>query len=77
MAPITGSASFTVSSVLHGNISGSVALDSTKRVATFTLAPSTALVPFTLYTATVNGATSNTTGRAIENAYVWTFTTGN
>jgi hypothetical protein len=51
-----------------------VTLDSTKRVATFT--PANILVPFTLYTATVNGITSNTTGRAIENAYVWTFTTG-
>ena len=76
MAPITGSATFTVSSELLGNVSGSVELDSTKRIATFTLAPNTILVPFTLYTATVNGATSNTTGRAIQDAYVWTFTTG-
>jgi len=76
MAPITGSATFTVASQLLGNVSGSVELDSTKRIATFTPATNTILVPFTVYTATVTGATSNTTGRAIENAYVWTFTTG-
>jgi hypothetical protein len=74
MAPINGGATFTLSSALNAGIPGSVALDSTKRIATFT--PTSALVPSTLYTATVNGITSNTTGRAIENAYVWTFTTG-
>lgn len=74
MAPINGSASFTLSSALNGNASGSVTLDSTKRIATFT--PSNSLVPLTLYTATLSGITSNTTGRAIQNDYVWSFTTG-
>ena len=74
MAPINGGATFTLSSVPNTNVSGTVALDSTKRVATFT--PANTLVPSTLYTATVNGITSNTTGRAIEYAYVWSFTTG-
>lgn len=74
MAPINGSTTFTMSSSLNANVSGTVALDSTKRVATFT--PTNILVPGTLYTVTVNGFTSNTTGRAIENAYVWSFTTG-
>ena len=74
MAPINGSATFTLSSALNASVSGTVALDSTKRVATFT--PDAILVPLTLYTATVNGITSNTTGRALENAYAWTFTTG-
>jgi len=76
MAPLTGTVIFTVSSELLGNVSGSVALDTTKRIATFTLATNTILVPFTLYTVTINGATSNTTGRAIEGTYTWTFTTG-
>lgn len=73
MAPINGGATFTLSSALNANVSGMVALDSTKRVATFT--PTNPLVPSTLYTATVNGFTSNTTGRAMENAYTWSFTT--
>lgn len=74
MAPINGSATFTLASALNPSVSGTVTLDSTKRVATFT--PTNILVPATLYTATLNGITSNTTGRAIENTYVWTFTTG-
>jgi len=74
MAPINGSATFTLSSALNANVSGTVALDSTKRIATFT--PANILVPFTVYTATLNGISSNTTGRAIENTYVWSFTTG-
>ena len=74
MAPVSGSTTFTLSSALNASVSGTVSLDSTKRVATFT--PTNILVPLTVYTATVNGFTSNTTGRAIEYAYVWTFTTG-
>jgi hypothetical protein len=73
MAPINGGATFTLVSALNANVPGTVTLDSTKRVATFT--PTNILVPATRYTATVNGITSNTTGRAIENAYVWSFTT--
>jgi hypothetical protein len=74
MAPINGNATFTLSSALNPSVAGTVTLDSTKRIATFT--PTNILVPATLYTANVNGITSNTTGRAIENAYAWTFTTG-
>ena len=74
MAPVSGSTTFTLSSALEATVPGSVGLDSTKRVATFT--PTNILVPLTIYTVTVNGFTSNTTGRAIEYAYVWTFTTG-
>lgn len=76
MAPITGSSTFTVVSDTSVVVSGTVALDSTKRIATFTLEPSTSLLPLTRYTATVSGATSNTTGRAIQSNYVWVFTTG-
>jgi len=74
MAPINGNATFVLSTALVPSVQGTVTLDSTKRVATFT--PTASLLPSTLYTATLNGITSNTTGRAIENTYVWTFTTG-
>ena len=73
MAPINGNATFTLVTRLNAIVPGTVTLDSTKRVATFT--PTNSLEPSTFYTATVNGITSNTTGRAIENAYVWSFTT--
>lgn len=74
MAPVSGSTTFTIASALNGSVTGTVSLDSTKRVATFS--PTNTLEPLTVYTATVNGFTSNTTGRAIEYAYVWSFTTG-
>jgi len=73
MAPINGNATFTLSTALNPNVPGTVTLDSTKRVATFT--PTDILVPSTVYTATVSGITSNTTGRAIEHPYSWSFTT--
>ncbi len=77
MAPITGAASFTVTCAGPcANPSGTVALDSTMRIATFTLTPGTSLTPLSLYTATVTGATSLATGLALANPYVWRFTTG-
>lgn len=75
MAPITGSASFTVTCTAPCvSPTGSVALDTTKRIATFTA--SAALTPLTLYTATVTGATSLATGLALAAPYQWRFTTG-
>ncbi len=56
------------------NPTGTVALDSTNTIATFT--PATALAPLTLYTATVTGPTSLASGIALAAPYVWTFTTG-
>ncbi len=56
------------------NVTGTVALDSTSSIATFT--PSIALAPLTLYTATVTGAASLASGIALAAPYVWTFTTG-
>ena len=77
MAPVTGGASFTVTCAAPcANPSGTVALDDTNRVATFTLAPTTALAPLTLYTVTVTGARSLATGLPLANPYVWQFTTG-
>ena len=77
MAPITGGASFTVTCTAPcANPTGTVALDATNRIATFTLTPGSALAPLTLYTATVTGAKSLATGLALVSPYVWTFTTG-
>ncbi|MBC7919059.1 MAG: Ig-like domain-containing protein, partial [Rhodoferax sp.] len=78
MAPVTGTASFTVTCAAPcANPPGAtVALDATNRIATLTLAPATALAPLTLYTATVTGAKSLTTGLALASPFVWQFTTG-
>ncbi len=77
MAPINGTASFTVTCALPcANPSGTVSLDATGKIATFTLAAGTALAPFTLYTATVTGATSVATHLALVAPFVWKFTTG-
>jgi hypothetical protein len=77
MAPITGTASFTVTCAAPcANPAGTVALDATNKIATFTLAPATTLASGTLYTATVTGAKSLATGLALASPYVWQFTTG-
>lgn len=77
MAPISGSASFSVSCAAPcTDPAGSVTLDAANRVATFTLAPATTLAPLTLYTATISGARSLTTDLALAAPYVWQFTTG-
>jgi hypothetical protein len=77
MAPIVGTASFTVTCAAPCvNPTGTVALDASNRVATYTLTPGTSLAPLTLYTATVTGAKSLANGLAMDSPYVWTFTTG-
>lgn len=77
MAPITGAASFTVTCAAPcASPTGTVSLDATNRVTTFTLGPAVTLDPLTLYTGTVTGATSLATGLALASPYVWTFTTG-
>ena len=77
MAPITGAASFTVTCAAScTSPTGTVTLDASNMVATFTLTPGTTLQPLTLYTATVTGATSLATGLPLASPYVWTFTTG-
>ncbi len=76
MAAISGGASFTVVSAGAGpSPTGTVALDSTNRIATFTIT-SGALTPLNPYTATITGAKSLATGLALANPYVWSFTTG-
>jgi hypothetical protein len=75
MAPITGAASFTVTCAAPCvNPTGTVTLDATNRIATYTAAAN--LTPLTLYTATVTGAKSLATGLALVSPYVWHFTTG-
>lgn len=76
MAPITGAASFTVTCAAPcTSPTGTVTLDASNRIATYTLTPATTLQPLTLYTATVTAAQS-ITGFTMVSPYVWTFTTG-
>jgi len=76
VSPITGTASFTLTCAAPcANPTGVVSLDATHTIATFTLTPGTTLAPFTLYTATMSGATSLASGVAMAAPFVWTFTT--
>ncbi|HUG72441.1 MAG TPA: Ig-like domain-containing protein [Steroidobacteraceae bacterium] len=73
--PITGGASFVITCAAPCvSPTGSVALDSAGRVATYT--PSASLQPMTLYTATVTGARSVATDLVMLTPRTWTFTTG-
>ena len=77
MNPITGAATFVVTCASPCvNPTGSVTLDATGRIATFTVTPGTTLSPLTLYTVTITGATSAATGVMIAGPFVWHFTTG-
>jgi hypothetical protein len=77
MAPIANAGSFTVTcSAPCVDPTGSITMDSTQTVATFTVAPGTTLTANTPYKATITGATGFATGVALENPYVWQFTTG-
>jgi hypothetical protein len=76
MAAITGNASFTVTCAAPCvGPTGTVALDSTKRIATFSLPADATLANSTTYTATVTGAKSLATGLPLASPYVWRFTT--
>lgn len=76
MAPITGDASFVLGCAAPClPPTGTVSLDTSGRVATFTLAAGTSLAPQTLYTATITGARSSRTGLAMVAPYTWRFTT--
>ena len=77
VAALSGGASFTLTCQTPCvNPTGTVSLDATSRIASFTLTPPTVLAPLTLYTATVTGARSVATGLAMQSPKVWTFTTG-
>ncbi len=76
MAAIAGGATFTVVSTGNGaSPTGTVALDASNTIATFTVT-SGALAPFNPYTATITGAKSSASGMALANPYIWRFTTG-
>ncbi len=76
MAPITGTATFTVTCAAPcTSPTGTVALDSTNTIAHFTLTPATSLAPLTLYTVTITGAQSSVTGLALASPLVWHFIT--
>ena len=73
----SGGASFTVTCAAPcTNAAGTVTLDATSTIATFTLTPGTALEPFTPYTATITGAIAASSGLALAAPFVWKFTTG-
>jgi len=76
MAPITGSATFALSCAAPcASPHATVALDADSRVATLTLAGALPLLPMTVYTATITGATALATGKAMASPYSWQFTT--
>jgi Ice-binding-like/Bacterial Ig-like domain len=75
MAPISGAATFKVTCAAPCvSPTGTVALDTSGTIATFT--PATTLAPLTPYTATVTDAASLATGLVMASPYVWYFTTG-
>ncbi len=63
----------TATFTLAPGVTGTVALDGSGRVATFT--PSTNLSLATTYTATITTGAQDTSGNALAADYVWTFTT--
>jgi hypothetical protein len=77
MAAISGGASFVVTCAAPCvSPAGTVALDTTKRIATLSLTAGTTLAANTTYTATVTAAKSLATGLTLVNPYIWRFTTG-
>src|ERR1700681_98693 len=76
VAPITGTASMKVTCATPCvNPTGTVTLDATHTIATFTLTAGTALTSSTVYTATISGATSLAGGVAMAPPYTWQSTT--
>jgi Ice-binding-like/Bacterial Ig-like domain len=76
VAPITGTASFTLTCAAPcTNPTGVVSLDASHSIATFALTPGSVLAPNTLYTATITGAMSLSSGAAMAAPFVWQFTT--
>ncbi|MBC7750804.1 MAG: DUF3494 domain-containing protein [Candidatus Saccharibacteria bacterium] len=77
ISPITGTASFVVTCAAPCiSPTGTVALNSTNQIGTYTLAPETSLTPNTLYTGTITGVQSIATGLTLVSPYVWKFKTG-
>lgn len=77
VAPLTGSASFTVTCAAPcTSPSGTTALDASGKIATYSLPLGTTLLPQTVYTGTITAAKSVATGLTLASPYVWRFTTG-
>jgi hypothetical protein len=77
MAPITGSAAFTlVCAAPCVNPAGTIALNASGTLATFALNAGVKLASMTVYTATVSRTTSMVTGLALQSPFTWQFTTG-
>lgn len=77
IAPLSGATGFTVTCAAPCvNPVGTISLDGTGTVASFTLTAGSALAPLTLYTITVTGARSVATGLVLAAPKVWQFTTG-
>jgi len=76
MAPISGGATFTLTCPAGCvNPTGTVTLDATSRIATFTLTPTTSLASLTRYTGTITAARSLATGLALSAPFTWSFIT--
>jgi len=76
VAPIAGAASMTLTcSAPCVNATGAVTLDATHTIATFTLTPGMALAVSTVYTGTITGVTSLSSGVAMAAPFTWQFTT--
>jgi Ice-binding-like/Bacterial Ig-like domain len=79
MSPLTAGTSFAVTCAVPApcmNPTGTVTLDATNTIATYTLTPSTGLRSLTPYNVTITGATSLAAGVALASPYSWRFTTG-
>jgi hypothetical protein len=77
MAPLTGAATFTIACAAPcSSPTGTVSLDGTNRIATFSLPTGSTLAANTTYTATVTAAKSLATGLTLVSPYVWHFSTG-
>ena len=75
--PIAAPASFALSCTSPCvSPTGTVALDSTSKIASLTLASGTVLAPNTLYTATISSVVSTQGNVVMATPYVWHFTTG-
>ena len=74
---VTGNGGFTLACAAPCvSPTGSVTLDGSSKIATLALATGTPLSASTLYTATIQGARSVTSGMTMAGPYIWQFTTG-
>jgi hypothetical protein len=70
---LTAAGTFTLRATNGANVPGTVTIDATNKIATFT--PTAALTTATSYTAIVTTAAKNAAGIAMANPVVWSFTT--